>query len=85
MALAEGRSGRWLADQRGHADPALTSRLGADAMRDEETDLSFAGFGGFGRPATALGLNEESEEARDQLRRMGLGLKPSATSAERYH
>lgn len=35
---------RWVADQLGHADPALTMRVYAHAMREEETDLSFADF-----------------------------------------
>src|SRR5262245_29169246 len=48
------KSVRWVADQLGHADPALTLRVYAHAMREEETDLSFAEFGGPGRPYTAL-------------------------------
>ncbi len=40
---------RWVADQLGHADPALTLRVYAHAMREEETDLSFAEFGVSGR------------------------------------
>jgi len=40
---------RWVADQLGHADPALTLRVYAHAMREEEPDLSFAEFGGPGR------------------------------------
>ena len=31
-------------EQLGHADPALTLRVYAHAMREEEVDLSFAGF-----------------------------------------
>ena len=31
---------RWVADQLGHADPALTMRVYAHALREEETDLS---------------------------------------------
>jgi len=30
----------------GHADPALTLRVYAHALREEETDLSFADFDG---------------------------------------
>ena len=36
---------RWVADQLGHADPALTLRLYAHAIQDEESDLPFANFG----------------------------------------
>jgi integrase len=45
-ALRAGKSVRWVADQLGHADPTLTLRVYAHAMREEETDLSFAEFGG---------------------------------------
>jgi integrase len=59
-ALGAGKSVRWVADQLGHADPALTLRVYAHAMREEETDLSFAEFGGSKRlyPAPA----SEAEE-----------------------
>jgi hypothetical protein len=40
MALAEGGSVRWVADVLGRADPALTLRVCAHAMRSEESDLS---------------------------------------------
>ena len=50
QALYAGKSIRWVADQLGHSDPALTLRVYAHAMREEETDLSFADFGGPGRP-----------------------------------
>ena len=45
-ALGAGKSIRWVADQLGHSDPALTLRVYAHAMREEETDLSFVDFGG---------------------------------------
>ncbi len=44
---------KWVADQLGHADPALTLRVYAHAMKSEEKDLSFLDFGGPGRPYTA--------------------------------
>jgi len=53
FALAAGKSVRWVADQLGHADPALTLRVYAHAIQDEETDLSFANFGDSKRPYTA--------------------------------
>jgi hypothetical protein len=61
--LHAGKSVRWVADQLGHADPALTLRTYAHALRGEETDLSFAEFGGPGRPQTAPEIEEPSEEA----------------------
>jgi len=45
-ALRAGKSVRWVADQLGHADPALTLRVYAHAMPEEEADLSFADFDG---------------------------------------
>ena len=44
--LGAGKSIKWVADQLGHADPALTLRVYAHAMKEEERDLSFAEFGG---------------------------------------
>ena len=44
MALQSGKSVRWVADVLGHSDPALTLRVYAHAMREEEADLGFAEF-----------------------------------------
>ncbi len=63
LALQAGKSVRWVADQLGHADPALTLRVYAHAMREEEQDLSFAEFGGPGRPYTAPRFGEASADA----------------------
>ncbi len=62
-ALQAGKNVRWVADVLGHADPALTLRVYAHAMRDEETDLSFASFDAPGRPHTAPRDDEEISEA----------------------
>ena len=43
-ALDSGKSIRWVADQLGHADPALTPRVYSHVLRDDEVDLSFADF-----------------------------------------
>jgi hypothetical protein len=62
LALASGKSVRWVADQLGHSSPALTLRIYAHAIREEELDLSFADFGvddGPGRPYTAPGILDE--------------------------
>ena len=53
FALQAGESIRWVADQLGHADPALTLRVYAHAMLEGEVDLSFAEFGSPRRPNTA--------------------------------
>jgi hypothetical protein len=47
------KSLRWVADQLGHQNPEFTLRTYAHLMPQEETDLSFADFGGPGRPCTA--------------------------------
>jgi integrase len=57
LALAAGKSVRWVAEQLGHSNPELTLRTYAHVLRHEETDLSFADFGsssgGAGRQQTA--------------------------------
>ena len=40
MALHAGKSVRWVADQLGHSDPALTLRVYAHAMREISIDYS---------------------------------------------
>ncbi len=78
MALAAGKSVRWVADQLGHADPALTLRVYAHAMPQEEADLSFAEFGGFGPPYTAPLSDEDVSESRNSLENLARreGLEP---------
>jgi len=44
LALASGKSVKWVADQLGHSTPMLTLRTHAHAMREEEADLGFANF-----------------------------------------
>ena len=44
LALASGKSVRWVADQLGHASPMLTLKTYAHSIREEEADLSFADF-----------------------------------------
>ncbi len=46
LALASGKSVRWVAAQLGHTSPELTLRVYAHAMREEEQDLSFLDFDG---------------------------------------
>ena len=46
LALASGKNIRWVAEQLGHANPEMTLRVYAHAMREEESDLSFLDFGG---------------------------------------
>ena len=46
LALASGRSVRWVADQLGRSTPMLTLRTYSHAMREEEADLGFADFRG---------------------------------------
>ncbi len=76
FALQAGKSVRWVADQLGHADPALTLRVYAHAMREEETDLSFAEFGGSERlypaPKDSGGDGESPNYANSLARREGL-------------
>ncbi len=46
LAMAAGKSVRWVSSQLGHASPELTLRVYAHVMREEESDLSFLDFGG---------------------------------------
>ena len=68
LALHAGKSIRWVADQLGHADPGFTLRVYAHAMRDEESDLSFAEFGGSKRLYPAPTQDVETENSRNYLK-----------------
>ncbi len=65
LALAAGRSMRWVADKLGHADPALTLRTYAHATQAEDWDVAFADFGAPERPQTAPA--SELDEAISQV------------------
>ena len=69
-ALRAGKSLRWVADQLGHADPAFTLRVYAHAMRDEESDLSFAEFGGSKRLYPAPSRSGDDQESPNPLIQM---------------
>ncbi len=64
LALESGKSIRWVADQLGHSDPALTLRVYAHVLPEEELDLSFAYFGGSERLYPAPGLGDDDSESR---------------------
>jgi integrase len=78
FALAAGKSVRWVADQLGHADAALTLRVYAHAIQDEESDLSFANFGDSKRFYPAPAELAESAERCNPLKSMvgRQGLEP---------
>ena len=56
LALQAGKSVRWVADQLGHADPALTLRVYAHSLASEGGDLAFTDFG------TVTGAAESGSE-----------------------
>jgi integrase len=66
MALESGKNIRWVADQLGHADPALTLRVYSHVLKSEERDLSFAEFGPK-RPHTAPTKIEADERVAQPL------------------
>jgi hypothetical protein len=74
MALESGKNIRWVADQLGHADPALTLRVYSHVLKSEERDLSFAEFG----PKRPLLKSMQASESRNLLKllvgRQGLEL-----------
>ncbi len=57
-ALAAGKSLRWVTGQLGHSNPELTLRQYAHMLPQEETDLSFADFGGPKRLHTAPAVSD---------------------------
>ena len=70
MALASGKSVRWVVEQLGHSSPMLTLKTYAHAIREEEMDLSFAEFevrDGSERlyPAPSSSTDVEHENAPD--------------------
>ncbi len=44
LALRAGQSIRWIAEQLGHSDPAITLRIYAHVLPDEGEDLGFLDF-----------------------------------------
>ena len=73
------RSIRWVADpELGHSDPALTLRVYAHVLPEEEIDLSFADFGGSERLYPAPGSKDNSGESPNYLKQMAPpgGLEP---------
>ncbi len=78
MALASGKSVRWVAEQLGHSSPMLTLKTYTHAIREEEVDLSFADFevrDGSERlyPAPSSSMDSGHENAPDLTGRGRLG------------
>jgi integrase len=72
LALASGKSVRWVAGQLGHTSAELTLRVYAHALREEETDLSFLDFGGTRRHPRGTKLrtaNPSRKRPRATMRR----------------
>jgi len=91
LALASGKSVKWVADQLGHASPMLTLKTYAHAMREEEGDLSFADFAASETPkdgdrllyASPVGsLDSETENAPDLTGRGRFGKMEHETGLE---
>ena len=75
LALASGKSVRWVATQLGHANPELTLRIYAHALREEESDLSFLDFGGTKRHPRGTRLSATSEITKPPRANTRRGLK----------
>jgi len=91
LALAAGRSIRWVADQLGHANPELTLRTYSHSLPVDEADLAFADFGAGARtqtrenapPAHPRGESAfEAEEARGLTVRLPFGKLERETGIE---
>ncbi len=65
LALASGKSIRWVAEQLGHADPALTLRVYAHVLPEDEVDLSFADFSVSKRLYPAPASEDAHSESRN--------------------
>jgi len=63
LALAAGRSIRWVADQLGHANAELTLRTYSHSLPVDEADLAFADFGASAR--TSASENAPQAHPRD--------------------
>ena len=84
LALAAGKSIRWVAAQLGHASTAFTLHTNAHAMPEEEVDLSFADFNAstpdgvsrrlYPSPETKVGLARNANPS-DLLVELG-GIEP---------
>ena len=70
LAMSSARNPVWVSKQLGHSDPAFTLRVYAHAMRDEESDLSFAEFGGSKWLYPALGISGDESELSNPLKRL---------------
>jgi len=70
-----------VADQLGHADPALTLRVYAHAMREDEADISFAEFGVPGRPYMALDSEDEIADAAKLAISMARPVRPASKAS----
>ncbi len=68
-----------MADQLGHSDPALTLRVYAHVLPEEELDLSFADFGGSERLYPAPAFSDDTSESRNYLKPLAppAGLEPA--------
>ena len=72
-----------MADQLGHTDPALTLRVYAHVLRDDEVDLSFADFAGADSGSKRLypapTFNDDASESRNYLKDLAppAGLEPA--------
>ncbi len=87
LALASGKSVRWVADQLGHASPTLTLKTYAHALREEEIDLGFADFGAEGvagrlYTSPTTGSDADNENAPDATRRGRFGILEHETGFE---
>jgi integrase len=84
LAIASGKSVRWVADQLGHSSPMLTLKTYADALPEEEADLSFVDFGGPGRPYTAppSGSDAKTQNGPDLTDRDRFGFLERETGLE---
>ena len=69
LALRAGKSIRWIADQLGHSDPALTLRIYAHVLPDEGEDLGFLDFTASCSPSNSRATGSSDAASRIAQRR----------------
>jgi len=89
LALQAGQSVRWVADQLGRADPALTVRVYAHSLPTDGGDLAFADFGTVAEMAEngsewlypAPTVDGENDELRNFAKSLSLAKPVAGASA----
>ncbi|MCH7869940.1 MAG: tyrosine-type recombinase/integrase [Myxococcales bacterium] len=64
LALASGKSVKWISNQLGHANPEVTLRIYAHQIPEEDNDLSFLDFGGTKRHPRGTNTSASTRQSK---------------------